>query len=99
MFKKLYNKVIIPVIRLILPGITLRKLLAAFMIGLILSVPFYTYVFPRVNNTEWAVFLTGFGAIFTGLLFIRTIAGRINRYLCSRKEIIAAVSKKSNLAK
>ena len=98
LFKKLYNKVIIPVITFLLPGITLRKLFIAVGTALLFSIFFYLMVFPRVNNKEWVVFLVGFGAVFLGVLFTRTIANLINNILCNRKEVLIAASKttKSN---
>ena len=98
LFRRLYNKVIIPVIAFLLPGITLRKLFIAMGLGLLMSIFFYLRVFPRVNNKGWVVFIVGFGAVFLGVLFTRTIANLINNILCNRKEVLIAASKttKSN---
>ena len=98
LFRRLYNKVIIPVIAFLLPGFTLRKLFIAMGLGLLMSIFFYLMVFPRVNNKGWVVFIVGFGAVFLGVLFTRTIANLINNILCNRKEVLIAASKttKSN---
>ena len=98
LFRRLYNKVIIPVIAFLLPGITLRKLFIAMGLGLLMSIFFYLMVFPRVNNKGWVVVIVGFGAVFLGVLFTRTIANLINNILCNRKEVLIAASKttKSN---
>ena len=93
MFRRLYNKIIIPVIVFLLPGITYRKLLEALIIGIITAGIFYLIVFPRVNNKAWVVYLAGFGATFVGFLAIRTIANIINNFLCHRKEVLMAASK------
>ena len=37
--------------------------------------------------------IVGFGAVFLGVLFTRTIANLINNILCNRKEVLIAASK------
>lgn len=96
MFKKLYNKVIIPVIAFLLPGLTLRKLLWAMTGGILLSYFFYYMVKPRVNNADWVVMLAGFCAIFLGGLFVRTIANLIRKFVSSREDVYAAVAQELN---
>ncbi len=93
MFRRLYNKIIIPVIVFLLPGISLMKLFKALIIAIVVSVVFYRLVFPRVNNKEWLVYLAGFGATFIGILATRTIANLINNFLCNRREVLIAASK------
>lgn len=86
MFRKLYNKVIIPAVRFILPGITLRKLILAFILSIIFSYFFYIYVTDRVAGKEWAIWLWGLFSIFFGVLFTRAVANQVKNYLTNKKK-------------
>ncbi|KXK19074.1 MAG: hypothetical protein UZ08_BCD001001554 [Candidatus Parvibacillus calidus] len=59
MFRRLYNRIFLPAIRFILPGITPRKLILAIILSVIFSYFFYLFVTTRVAGKEWKIWLWG----------------------------------------
>ena len=88
MFRRLCNRIFLPAIRFILPGITPRKLILAIILSVIFSYFFYLFVTTRVAGKEWKIWLWGLFSVFFGVLFTRAVANQIKNYLSRRKEII-----------